>query len=137
MAADIISEQYEASQAVIAARIDDIFAAAAAQDLDRLSSFHLQGPKFSKFDDEPPLDRQDIATAMRREAEQFTRVSGFDVDVQDLKVDVFGEVAVATAVPVGRYAGEDFRIRMTLVFVHTGGDWLLAHEHVSDVGLSA
>jgi hypothetical protein len=59
------------------ARIGQILDAVTAKDFDPLVSYHLAGPKFTKFDDIEPLDRQDAGTGMRLEVEQFTRMEDF------------------------------------------------------------
>jgi ketosteroid isomerase-like protein len=138
---DVITEHFQASKAAIAARVDEILDACKAKDFDRLASYHLDGPKFSKFDDVEPLDRQDAETAMRAEIEQFSAIEDLDAVIENLKVDVFGPVAVATGVFEGSYRVDKetgaFKTRTTLVFVHDGGEWLIAHEHHSPFVASA
>lgn len=56
--------------------LHDIMAAAAAKDFARLAEHHLDGPKFTKFDDFEPLDRQDAPTARRSEEEGLAVVGG-------------------------------------------------------------
>ena len=60
----------------------------------------------------------------------FTQI---DFSFQDLKVDVFGDVAIVTGLldyraPIGKevIAGRD---RMTMVLVKVGDDWRITHEH--------
>ena len=47
------------AQSAITTRIDEILDACAVKDFDRLATYHLTGPKLSKFDDVEPLDRHD------------------------------------------------------------------------------
>ena len=72
---------------------------------------------------------------MRSEVEQFSALEGFNVGIDDLKIDVFGEVAVVTGVFRGTFRTREdagsFASRSTLVFVNSEGDWLIAHEHHS------
>jgi ketosteroid isomerase-like protein len=135
MSSDMFTDAFETSQAAVAARLEQILEAATVKDLDRLAGYHLAGPKFTKFDDVEPLGRQDAETAMRSEAEQFAAIDDFHGRFGDLKIDVFGPVAIATAVLVwdARTEGESVsgRTRTTLVFVERGGEWLIAHEHLS------
>ena len=62
-------------------------------------------------------------------------VEDLDARIEDLKVDVFGPVAIATGVFQGQARVGDevasFATRTTLVFVDDAGDWLIAHEHHS------
>lgn len=132
---DIVADAFEASQAAVAARIDEILDAAISKDIDRLMSYHLDGPKFTKFDDEEPLDRQAAETSARREAEQFAVMDELRARYDGLRIDVFGPVAIATGVFVweGTANGTSFsgRNRSTVVFVEHGGQWLITHEHYS------
>ncbi|WP_165979695.1 nuclear transport factor 2 family protein [Kocuria rosea] len=132
---DIIADPFEAAQASVQARIEQILEAVTAQDFDRLASYHLAGPKFTKFDDVEPLDRQDAETGMRLEVEQLTGMEDFHGRFDNLKIDVFGPVAVATGIFVWdcQVEGEfvSGRSRSTLVFVDSNEQWLIAHEHHS------
>jgi ketosteroid isomerase-like protein len=55
--------------------------------------------------------------------------------VVDLKVDVFGPVAVTTFVMdyavVTEGERHQLRARGTLVLANDGGEWLIVHEHFS------
>ncbi|TQN43146.1 ketosteroid isomerase-like protein [Blastococcus colisei] len=118
-------------------RLDEILVAVQAVDMGRLTDFHLDSPKFSKFNDLPPWERQDFATAMRLEAEEFRSVSDIHGAFDDVKIDVFGPVAVVTAVFAFEAMAEGDRVasrtRVTAVMVDDGGDWKIAHEHLSDL----
>ncbi|MFI7494846.1 hypothetical protein ACH9D2_09030 [Kocuria sp. M4R2S49] len=98
MDTDIVADTFESSQEAVAARIEEILDAVIGKDFDRLASYHLDGPKFTKFDDAEPLDRQDAETSARREAEQFAAVEDLHVGFDGLRIDVFGPVAIATGV---------------------------------------
>jgi ketosteroid isomerase-like protein len=132
---DMITMQYPEEQKKIERIVHEMFDAARQKDFDKLESFHLKGPKFTKFDDWEPLSRQDAETAMKAERDGFTQVSDFNAEVQDFKADVFGDVAIATFVasytmkagPVQVSA----RARSTVVFVKDGNVWKITHEHFS------
>lgn len=135
MGSDYLTEPYAAAQEVIVARVDELLAACARKDFDRVAACHLSGPKFSKFDDVPPFDRQDAQRALRSEMEQLSAVEHFEGHMDDCKIDVFGPVAVVTGILRGTYRISDdiesFCSRSTLVFVDCQGEWLIAHEHHS------
>jgi ketosteroid isomerase-like protein len=136
MGNDVINEAYPEEQAKVEQRIRDIWTAVQNKDVDRLESYHLFGPKFTKFDDFEPLDRQDAETTRRLEGEAFTGVKAFVPNVIDLKVDVFGPVAVATFVLEYDITTEDdeelsLRARSTLVLAQDGPEWKIVHEHFS------
>ena len=64
---DFISQEYTEVQTEIKTLIHEIFDIAKRKELDKLDAFHLYGPKFTKFDDWDPLDRQDATTAQKAE----------------------------------------------------------------------
>lgn len=115
--------------------LQGIMAAAAAKDFDRLAAYHLDGPKFTKFDDFEPLERQDAATARRSEEEGLGAVENLAYELGGLQVDVFGPAAVATFIFRYRFDADGepvaLRARATMVFVTDGSDWKIAHEHFS------
>jgi ketosteroid isomerase-like protein len=126
---------YTVEQKQIEKVVHEIFDAAKKKDLDRLETFHLLGPKFTKFDDWEPLNKQDAETARKVEREGFSAISDFNSDIQDFKADVFGDVAIATFVlDYSMKAGTDTvkaKARSTLVFVKDSGTWKITHEHFS------
>lgn len=132
---DVISEVSPEDQRAIEERVQAIFDAARAKDFDRLASYHLHHPKFSKFDDFEPLDRQDAAEARQSEEEAFGAISNLQYRIEGLKVDVFGPVAISSFVLdyVFNADGDEVRARArsTLVFVNDDGHWKIAHEHFS------
>jgi ketosteroid isomerase-like protein len=133
--ADIIHGLFETEQREVTATLHGIMEAVQGKDFPRLAGYHLHSPKFTKFDDFEPLDRQDVATAQQSEEEGLGGVESFRYRLDDLKVDVFGSVAVATFVfDYGFEAdGEpvSVRARSTMVFVDDDGAWKIAHEHFS------
>lgn len=130
-----IHDPCETDQLAVIARVREIFAAAQAKEFDRLAGYHLYGPKFTKFDDFEPLERQDAASARQSEEDGLGAVTGFRYDLEDLKVDVFGATAVTTFVLDYGFVvdGEtiDARARATLVLVNDDGGWRIVHEHFS------
>ena len=133
---DVVHEMYPEAQAAVAARVQEILDAVNAQDLDRLDAHHLWGPKFSKFDDGEPFERQDAETTRQIERELVAAATAIAFQAENMKVDVFGPVAVATFIldwsatmPNDQeYAA---RSRATLVLVDDGGEWKMVHEHFS------
>jgi ketosteroid isomerase-like protein len=132
----ILVEQYESEQEAVEQRLAEIMSAARRKAIDELESYHAFGPKFTKFDDFDPLERQDAETTKRLEREAILGVQEFSPEVVDLKVDVFGAVAVTTFVMEYDVVPEQdervsFRARATLVFAKDDGQWLIVHEHFS------
>jgi ketosteroid isomerase-like protein len=134
-AADNGEDTFPLKQAAVAKAVHDVFEAAERGDANRLEALHLYGPKFTKFDDIPASTRQDASTTRENERIALSRLGSFSATVQDLKVDVFGSVAVATFLL--RYSFETPDVsgsssaRSTMVFVETAGAWRIVHEHFS------
>ena len=93
-----LSHPYDDERAEVERTLHQIMSAARRQAVEELESYHASGPKFTKFDDLEPLERQDADTTRRLEREAITGVKEFAPDIVDLKVDVFGPVAVTTFV---------------------------------------
>jgi hypothetical protein len=60
--------------------------------VERLASYHLDSPKFTKFNDIEPLARQDIEAYNHYEREELS-------ELDELKIDAFRAVAVVTGDP--------------------------------------
>jgi hypothetical protein len=131
----ILVEPYAQEQLEVERRVEEIMSAARRRAVDELDSYHAFGRKFTKFDDFAPLERQDADTTRRLEREAILGVEEFDPRVIDLKVDVFGPVAVTTFVMdyavVADGERHELRARGTLVLANEGGEWLIVHEHFS------
>jgi ketosteroid isomerase-like protein len=135
-ASSVLDEPFTAATEAVERRLAEVMAAARARAVDELESYHAFGPKFTKFDDFEPLERQDAETTRKLEREAILDVLEFSPTIVDPKVDVLGEAAVATFVMeyrvVTKTAEEhQFRARGTLVFAHDRGEWLIVHEHFS------
>jgi ketosteroid isomerase-like protein len=132
----ILTDAYPTEQLEVERRLEDIMSAARRRAVDQLESYHAFGPKFTKFDDFEPLERQDAETTRRLERAAILSVKEFDPRVLDLKVDVFGPIAVTTFVMDYRVVADEeerhaFRARATMVLAKDGGRWLIVHEHFS------
>ena len=131
----ILLEPFAQEQLEVERRIEDIMSAARRLAVDELETYHAFGRKFTKFDDFEPLERQDGDTTRRLEREMLLAVEEFDARAVDLKIDVFGPVAVTTFVMEYAVLAEgqrmELRARATLVFAKDDGAWLIVHEHFS------
>ena len=133
---NVLDNSYDDERAAVTRTVHDIMAAARRRDTEALEAFHAFGPKFTKFDDFEPLDRQDAETARRLEHDGVCGVKAFEAQAEDLKVDVFGPAAVATfvlaySVVTPEDEAMSFRARTTMVFALHEGRWLIVHEHLS------
>jgi ketosteroid isomerase-like protein len=124
-------------QAQIQQRLQDVFAAAESKDFNRLDSYHLYGPKFTKFTGSS-TDRLDAAAGRKGEHDALGAAKGLKMRADALKIDVFDHVGIATFILNCSFesGGEVVhrKDRSTLVFVKEGGDWKIAHEHLSPIG---
>ncbi|MFO1499381.1 MAG: nuclear transport factor 2 family protein [Verrucomicrobiota bacterium] len=131
--ADLGSAQ-SASEIQVRQRLQQIFDAAATKDMDRLDSYHWYGPKFTKFGT-GALGRLDAATAREGEHKGLRTLTQLTLTADALKIDVFGDTAVATFIAVadGKRGQELIRSqeRSTIVFVKDNGSWKIVHEHFS------
>lgn len=121
-------------QAAIERRINEIFDAAEKKDMPRLDSYHFYGLKFTKFAPEAE-GRLDAGGARQGEHDGLAPVDELMMRADGLKVDVFGETAVATFVMTYSFKLHDELVRKqasaTLVFVKVGEEWKITHEHFS------
>jgi len=115
-------------------RLAEIFDAAEKKDFRRLDSYHFYGPQFSKFAG-LTFSRLNAREAQAGEHKGLGAVSDLQMHADDLKIDVFPGSAIATFVLKYSFRAGAARIekkeRATLVFVNRGGEWLIAHEHLS------
>lgn len=131
--ADIVSNTFPDAQTAIRRRLDEIWVTCAKRDFERLESFHLYGPKFTAFKDGKPRDGAHACAAGERAF--FAMIEGPTVDMKDLAINVFGDCAIATFNGhfTGTIHGNAVAVdqQSTMVFVRTGGDWKIVHEHFS------
>jgi ketosteroid isomerase-like protein len=124
------------ARAQIERRLQEICVAAENKDFDRLDSYHLYGPKFTKFTGSSP-DRLDAAAGQKGEHDGLGAAKGLKMRVDDLKIDVFGNVGIATFIlDYSLESGGETvhrKERSTLVFVKEAGDWKITHEHLSRI----
>jgi len=103
-------------------------------DTSALKAVHLNSPKFTKFG--PRIaERQDVESTIKTETEHFSSLTDPNFEVEDLKVDVFGDVAVTTFYNSYSFIKNNIRVkgkgRVTLVFLRTEEGWKIIHEHSS------
>jgi ketosteroid isomerase-like protein len=114
----------------------EIFDAAEKKDLNRLDSYHLYSSKFTKFSG-ATLNRQDAAASRKGEHDGLASINDLKMQADDLKIDVFGEVGIATFILKSSFrAGANFiekKDRSTMVFLKEHGAWKITHEHFSSV----
>jgi ketosteroid isomerase-like protein len=106
-------------------------------DWDGLRAAHLEGSKFSEIG--AGLERNDFEEMIAGEIARMSAVQDLSIDWRELKIDVFGDVAVATSFPLYTWTDEngetgELERRATMVYVKTTDGWKIAHEHLSPPG---
>ena len=112
-----------------------------SKDLTSLADFHSSRESFTKFDENPPYTRQTSDEAFVYEQAAFANISDYRYAIDDLRIDLFGDSAVATfyltygGMFVNDYSFEGSPVggkaRVTMVVVRTPRGWRIAHEHLS------
>ena len=131
---DIVADPFPEAQQAIREEILALEEVGRSRDWEALRAAHLEGPKFTDFGS--GMERDNFDQMLETEIAALSAIDDFTADFRDLKIDVFGDVAVATSFPVytGTSAnGEKIKIerRATMVYVRTPHGWKIAHEHLS------
>jgi ketosteroid isomerase-like protein len=131
-----LQADYPQERAQIERRVGEILSAAEAKDFPRLDGYHLYGPKFTKFSG-ASAERLDAAAGRKGEHDGLGAIKGLKMRAEALKIDVFGEVAIATFILDYSFDSAEGKVerkeRSTLVFVQEHGDWKITHEHLSRI----
>lgn len=114
--------------------IEQIWVDAIAGDLEALYATHLDSPKFSKFG--PRIaTRQDVKSTNETESEHVLSMRNAKFDLEGIKVDLFGDIAVTTFYNNYSFVKNNIRVkgkgRVTLVFLNTEEGCKIVHEHSS------
>ena len=129
---DLINDPFHEAQAELREVIDSIVKDATTANIEGLQAAHLVSDKFTKFGPRS-FERQDVASTNASEAAFFGSISKFNQEVKDLKIDVFGDMGIATYYTEVSFVqdGEERKGsgRQTLVFLKTENGWKIVHEH--------
>ena len=131
-AKDLVNDPFAEEQSEIREAVLSIKRDIESSNIEGLQVMHLESEKFTKFGPRR-FERQDVASTNASEAAFFSSISDASYEVRDLKVDVLGDVGIATYYPEVNFVrdGTDVAItgRQTLVFLRTDSGWKLVHEH--------
>jgi len=129
---DLINNPYPAAQVQIREVINSIVKDAETKNIEGLKVAHLKSEKFSKFGPRN-FGRQDVESTNESEEAFFDSIVNYKQEIVDLKIDVFGEVAIATYYPHVSFMkdGQEKKGsgRQTFVFLKTNEGWKIVHEH--------
>jgi len=131
----------EQAKREVTALIDSFFEAGKEKELTTLMDFHASDKLFTKFDENPPYTRQNSEEAFVHEQAAFANISDYEYQVEDLRIDLLGDAAIATfyltfkGVFVNDYSFEGMtvgsRSRVTVVAARFRDGWRMVHEHFS------
>ena len=133
MKMDLINEKFPEAQAEIKEVLEGMFQSIKDKNSDQLYSYHAYGPKFSDFSGGMP--RKGSEENAENEKRMVSSMSSFDYQLNDLKIAVYGEVAIVSYHGNFRMViGEEtkqMKTTTTLAFVKTENSWKIIHEHSS------
>jgi ketosteroid isomerase-like protein len=120
--------------------IYNYFQLAKTKEIEKIEEFI--GPSFTKFGDSPPYDRRDFERALMLEQLQFASLSDYDFKIEDLKIEVMRDAAVATfIIQVTGMIVDDYSFRGTAIDnkaratvvlqKNIEGEWKMIHQHLS------
>lgn len=129
---DFVAHDYPEERANIEKMMERLAEACRELDLDRIDSFHVYGPQFTRVQDGRRMDAEEGRQAER---EYFGSLDRFDSEFKDLKIDIFRETAVVTGIyEFEGVIGEESHsasILLTLVLVKVEDDWKITYEALS------
>ncbi len=129
---DIVNNLFPEAQSELREVINSIVRDAETANLEGLKASHLLSGKFTKFGPRS-FERQDVESTNESELAHFGSISNFKAEVKDLKIDVFGDIGIATYYPHVSFEMDGKEItgsaRQTLVFLKTSEGWKIIHEH--------
>lgn len=129
---DLVNDVFEEEQEQIREAIHTIVRDAETANLEGLKDSHLASKKFTKFGPRN-FERQDVERTNESELAFFGTVSNYKEEVKDLKIDVLGEVGIATYYRDVSFEQDGEKrsvdLRQTLVFLKTKEGWKIVHEH--------
>lgn len=110
------------------------------KELDKIEDF--LAPAFHKFGEAAPYERRNIERASTLEQMYFANLSDFEYRIDDLKIEVFDDVALATfIVETSGMVVDDYSFRGTTVKTRSRATvvfrrlpikgWKMLHQHYS------
>ncbi|UCD62167.1 MAG: nuclear transport factor 2 family protein [Flavobacteriaceae bacterium] len=129
---DLINNNFMESQNELKEVVNTIVKDAETTNLEGLKNSHLVSDKFTKFGPRG-FERQNVDDTNESELAFFGTISNYEEEVKDLKIDVFGEVGIATYYRFVSFEQDhekkNVNLRQTLVFLKTNEGWKIIHEH--------
>ena len=128
----LVTDSFPAAQAELRERVMSIADDIMNSNIEGLQTVHLVSDKFTKFGPRK-FERQDVNGANASEAAFFSSINNVNYRIDDLKIDVFGDIGIVTYYPHVTFVKEnESKVvdgRQTLVFLKTDDGWKIVHEH--------
>ncbi len=132
---DLAHYPFPNAQAELRSVLKEIVNDVTNANVEGLRDSHLKSEKFTKFAGGKVYERMNYDQCIATETAAITSVQDYKVEVRNLKIDVFGDVAIMTYYPhkTKKKNHEVIRssARQTLVFLKTADGWKIIHEHQS------
>jgi len=129
---NLVSDTFPAAQAELRETLSSIASDIMTANIEGLQAAHLASDKFTKFGPRT-FERQGVNDANASEAAFFSSISAVEYSINDPKIDVFGDIGIATYYPRVSFVkdGESRTVdgRQTFVFLRTSEGWKIVHEH--------
>jgi hypothetical protein len=129
---NVIKEEFPEEQIEIHEVIKSIVHDAETANIEGLKAAHLVSDKFTKFGPRN-FNRQDVISTNKSEEDFFGTISNYKQEITDLKIDVFGDIGIATYYPHVSFVQDGVKKsgsgRQTLIFLKTENGWKIIHEH--------
>lgn len=129
---DVVHDTFPEAQSELREVMNSIANDLMTANSEGLREIHLDSDKFTKFGPRV-FTRQDVETTNESEVAFWSSAKDVQYVIDEMKIDVFDDVAVATYYPQVSYerGGEEYNIsgRQTLVFLKTSDGWKIIHEH--------
>jgi ketosteroid isomerase-like protein len=128
----LVTDTIPAAQAELRATVMSIANDIMTSNIEGLQAAHLVSDKFTKFGPRK-FERQGLDDANASEAAFFSSINDVDYSINDLKIDVFGDIGIVTYYPqvsfIKEGASKMVDGRQTFVFLRTSDGWKIVHEH--------
>lgn len=127
-------QEYPKDKAEIKRLVHNLYEAIKARDFKKSKTFHAYTDKFTAF--YSGKKRKDAEGAIEFEKNLHNNIpEGIQFDIEDLQVNVYDNVAVATfhiyVTSEVNAEKKQSQAQITLVYLKIDGNWKITHEHVS------
>ena len=123
--------------------VESFFEIGKSKKLEILKDIQINDSSFSSFSDVPPYDLKDFSTTVALEELRFISISDYDYIINNVKVNVFENMAVVALELIQKgmlvdnkaFTGEHITIpgRATFVLIKKP-TWKIVHMHLSKSG---